>query len=291
MIRNIASLVLTAGSLFAQAEVPAPTPAPDTVLAIIDGKKLTYGELEAYLTALGPQRKAAALANRRELLNQYAFQARLVELAEKDKLDQQSPYKEALEVSRRALLTEAEIDHKATQTQVTAEDQKNFYESHKDRYTEVKLQVLFLGFTSNAVAKENPKKYRNEAQTKALALKLRAEAKTGADFVRLVKQYSEDDSSKAKNGEYGTVKLSDNLPADIKKAVFALKQGEVSEPIPQQNGYYLFRAESLGVRPYEQVKDDIYTELRDSRVRQWMEETQKGIAIKIEDEAFFAPKQ
>jgi len=291
LIRSVLFSFLIAGSLFSQAQAPAPTPAPDTVLAIVDGKKLTYGELEAYLTALGPQKKAAALANPRELLNQYAFQARLVELAEKDKLDQQSPYKEALEVSRRALLTEAEIDHKAMHTLVTAEDQKNFYESHKDRYTEVKLQVLFLGFTSDAVAKENPKKYRNQAQAKALALKLRAEAKTGADFVRLVKQYSEDESSKSKNGEYGTVKLSDNLPADIKTAVFALKQDQVSEPVPQQNGYYLFRAENVGVRPYEKVKDDIFTELRDGRVSQWMTETQKSIPIKIENEAFFAPKQ
>ncbi len=263
---------------------------PETVIATIDGKKLTYGELESYLDALGPEKKAAALASRRDLIRQYALQKRLVELAEKDKLAQISPYKEALELSRRIVLIEAEINYKALHIVVTPDEQKKYYEGHKDRYTEVKLQTVYLGFTSDEVAKENPKKYRNEAQAKALALKIRSGIKTQADFVKAVAEYSEDESSKARNGEFGVVHASDTVPSeDVKKIIFALKPGEVSEPVLQQNGFYLFRADTVGLRPYADVKDEIYTELKDRASREWMDGLQKSVTVKEENQQFFNP--
>jgi len=289
--RSLVLTLLFSSPLLSQTPPPAADLKPDTVIATIDGRKLTYGEIDKFLDPLGPQRKAQALADPTGLIKQYAFQLKLVDLAEQDKLDQASPYKEALEVQRRNILSEAEFDYKAQHTLITPDFQKKTYEDHKDRYTEVKLQVIYLGFTSDEVAKENPKKYRNEAQAKALALKLRAEAKTGADFVRLAKQYSEDETSKAKDGEYGTVKKSDNTPAEIKSVVFALKQDDVSDPLKQQNGFYLFRAQSVGLRPYEEVKDEIYIQLRDAAMNQWIAGLQKSIVITLDNPTFFKPKQ
>jgi len=54
---------LVCGSLLGQAPPPKPDFTPDTVLAIIDGHKLTYGEIETYLDGLGPERKTRALAS------------------------------------------------------------------------------------------------------------------------------------------------------------------------------------------------------------------------------------
>lgn len=265
-------------------------------MATIDGRKLLWKELDAYLNGLGPDQKATALASPRDqLVLQYGIQQRILAEAEQNKLQDVSPYKEALEVGRRSLLTQAEINYKALHILITADEQKKFYESHKDRYNEVQLQEIYLGFTSDAVAAENPQKYRNEAKTLALATKLRLEAKTGDDFVRLVKQYSEDESSKAKNGDFGTVKASDNVPPEIKTAVFALKDGQVSEPIQQQNGYYLFRAKSVGMRPYDQVKDDIYKEIQNLKLQEWIEGIQKSVVIADKNSQFFsstpAPKK
>ncbi len=290
MKRRILLPALFCGSLSAQQAPPAPSFKPDTLIATIDGnRKVTYGELESYLDALGPQKKAAALAQPQQLIQQYASSLKLVELAEKEKLDQTSPYKEAIEISRRDILSQAEFNYQSLHLPVSAEEQKKYYDDHKDKYTEVKLQEIYLPFTSDEVAKENPKKYRNEDQTKALAAKLRTEAKTSEDFVRLVKQYSEDEASKAKNGEFGTMKMADNVPPSIKEVVFALKEGEVSHPIQQQNGYYLFRAQKVGLRPYLEVKDEIYGELKTLAVQKWFETLQKSINIKLENQLFFAP--
>ena len=60
------------------------------------------------------------------------------------------------------------------------------------------------------------------------------------------------------------IRRSDNLPEAIRNAVFALKPGEISEPVRQPNGFYLFRAEEGGCPPFQQVRDEIFNEVRRS---------------------------
>ena len=57
----------------------------------------------------------------------------------------------------------------------------------------------------------------------------------------------------------------------------------------QRNGFYLFRAEEVGVRPYAEVKDDIYTELKQTHLKEWIDGMTKSIPLKIENDAFMAP--
>jgi parvulin-like peptidyl-prolyl isomerase len=274
--------------LCAQVKTPPQELTPDTVIATIDGRKLTYGEIQTYLDGLTPEQKTQALNDRKQLVQQYALMVKLLEFAEKDKLAQQSPYKEALDASRKQILTNAELNYRYIHTLVTADDQKKFYDANKDRYTQVKLQVLYLGFVADTAAKESNGKYRTQEQAKKKVEELRAQVHTGDDFVRIVKQYSEDEESKARNGDYGTVKKSDNLPPEIKNIVFALKEGELSQPVLQRNGFYIFRAQTVGLRPYDEVKDEIYNELKETRVRQWIGETQSAIPLKFENDAFFS---
>ena len=54
-----------------------------------------------------------------------------------------------------------------------------------------------------------------------------------------------------------------------------------------QNGYYIFRAESAGVLPYEKVKDEIYKELKDVGFNEWKEKTKAQSSVQFENEAFF----
>ena len=285
-------LCLTTLALRGQVAVPpapAPaTPSPETVIATVDGAKLTFGELQSYLSALDPERQKAALQNRTELVRQYALMKHLVTLADQAKLDQKSPYKEALASSRLQILTNAQINEQYLTAIVTAEDQQKFFEENKDRYSQVKLKVIYVSFVTNPSALDlKGGKSRSEADAKAKIESLSKDLRGGADFLKLVKEYSEDEKSKAQNGDFGTVRKSDNLPEEIRSAVFKLKKGDVSEPVRQRNGYYLFKAEEVSARPYSEVKDDIYTELKNIRMREWLDKLAKSIPVKIEDQSFF----
>jgi len=265
---------------------------PEAVIASVDGKSVTYGELEAVLKSLPAQSQQAALQDRRTFVEQYVMLRRLVEQAEKEKLDQRSPYKEAVAYSRMQVLYQAVINEKYQQTEVSRPDQQKFYDANKDRFTQAKVKVLYVSFTATPPPQTDPKakKILNEAEAKAKIEGLLKQIRGGADFVKLVKEHSEDATSAAKDGDFGAIRKSDKIPEAIRSVIFALKAGEVSQPVRQPNGFYLFRVEELTVEPFEQVRQNIYTELKGERFKQWMESMQKGISLKIENQGFFTPK-
>ncbi|MDQ6665633.1 MAG: peptidylprolyl isomerase [Acidobacteriota bacterium] len=278
----------------APAKPAASTPSPDTVIATVEGKKLTLGELQSYLSALDPQRQKIAMRDPAELVRQYAVMKHLVAVAEQSKLDQKSPYKEALASNRMQVLTNAQLNEEFLSLPVTHEEQLKFYNDHKDRYTEVKLKVIYIPFVAKLPASDSPasdpkgKSFRTEAEAKTKIEGILKEIRGGADFIQLAKQYSEDDKSKSQDGDFGTLHKSDNLPEEIKSVVFQLTKGDVSEPVRQRNGFYLFKAEAIAMQPFEQVETDIFNELKNTRMREWLDKLGKSIPVKVEDPSFFA---
>lgn len=288
--------------LLCLASLPAQTPAPvapppgvpslpaDTVIAVVDGKRLTYGELEGFLHALPPQMQQSAMTDRKEFIKRYAFMRKLTAMAEKAQLDQKSPYKESLDVDRLNILTQAQLNEMYRTLMVEAADVQNYYEKNKDSYSQVKVKAIYIGFTSNPAAKNGAsgKKYLDEAEAGTKAERLVKEARAGADFSKLARENSEDAKSAGENGDFGTLKKSDSLPDAIRSAVFALKQGEISEPVRQANGFWVFKADELVTRSFPEVKGDIYNQLKEARLKEWIESVNKSLEIKYENEAFFA---
>jgi peptidyl-prolyl cis-trans isomerase C len=281
------SLLLLPG--FAQ---QAPEPKPDTVLAIVDGHKVTYGEVDSYFKGLGEDAKKNAFTNLQQMIQQYALSLRLLDYAKSNALDEKSPYREAVESSRKVVLIQAALNEGSIKVLVTPDEQKKFYESNKDRYTEAKVQIIYLGFVADpkAAAQTNPdKKYRTQEEAKAKLEEIRTQIKTRDDFVRLVKEYSEDETSKNTNGDFGTIRKSDNVPPEIKQVIFSLKAGELSGPVEQKNGFYLFRVDELKQQDYADVKDSIYADLQSQKARAWIEEL-RNRPVEIVNKEFFAQK-
>jgi parvulin-like peptidyl-prolyl isomerase len=274
----------------AQTPPPQAPPAlqPETVVATIGDRKLTYGQMQSLLNALPPNMRQNAMQNRKEFIRQFALMLKLAKIAEEAKVDQQSPYKEFLEFNRVNILAQAQIQEEPRHIPVEAHEQQAFYDANKDRYNQVKLKVIYLPFSPNPVAGPNGKKPRTEAEAKADADRLLKEIRGGADFVKLVKEYSEDTTSAAKDGDFGTISRSDSVPDVIRDAIFKLKAGEVSEPVRQPNGYYLFKAEQIISKSFQDVRDDIFHEIQMRRMKEWMDSMNKSLNITFDNEAYFA---
>ena len=159
---------------------------------------------------------------------------------------------------------------------MTPEEIAKHYEANKKKYTQVKVKAIYIAFSDDAAsATTKGKKTLTEAEAKAKAEKLKAALKGGADFVKLVKENSDDETSREKNGDFATLRFTDNIPDAFRAAVFALKQGEVSDPLKQPNGFYLLRAEEVTVRPLSEVRDDIYNDLKNDRSTQWLDKVNR----------------
>ena len=261
---------------------------PDTVIATVNGKKLTYGEFETLVRSLPQQMQQNAMQNKKAFVNQFALMQKLADIAATSKLDQIAPYKDALAFSRMNILAQAEINEAPKQFLVQPEEQQKFYEANRERYTSVKVKVIYIPYSANPVEGPDGKKTLTDAEAKAKAEDLLRQIRGGADFVKLVKEHSRDTTSVAKDGDIGTFTPADNLPAPIKAAVFKLKLSDVSEPVQQPNGYYLFKAQEIIAKPFSEVRDQIYDEIQKKRMQEWMEATNKSLVITYDNEAFFA---
>ncbi|MBI2680118.1 MAG: hypothetical protein HYX25_03810, partial [Candidatus Solibacter usitatus] len=99
---NVASINIDGGQIG--------PPRADTVIATVNGKKLTYGEFQTLVRALPPQMQQNAMQNKKAFINQFALMRKLADIAEESKLDQLSPYKDLLAFSRMQVMAQAQIN-------------------------------------------------------------------------------------------------------------------------------------------------------------------------------------
>jgi parvulin-like peptidyl-prolyl isomerase len=256
-------------------------PDQTTVAVFDDGVKLTMGDFKKIFAVLPPENQPLALRNRQTFLQQWAFMRKLAQMAGEQKLDLESPAREQLEYSRLMILSQAKLAAALNSITVEPAEIVQFYDTDKDRFKEVRVKAIYVSFGKDGKAP-------TEEEAKAKATRLLAEIRGGADFVKLVKENSDDETSKAKDGDFATLRRNDNIPDAIRTAVFSLKQGEVTEPVRQPNGFYLLRAEEVSYRPLSQVRDEIFTELRQRHYSQWLEQTNKDAKVEFTSPAFLS---
>jgi peptidyl-prolyl cis-trans isomerase C len=275
--------------------VPAAAAMPDlpddAVVAIFgDGTKFTMGNFRKIFEALPPVNQQMALRNREQWLHQWELFRKLTKMAEDAKLDQESPYKETLAYQRMTVLATAQINSAMNLVVVEPGEIVKYYDSNKRKYTQVRVKAIYVAFSDDAASGSagKGKKALTEAEAKAKAAKLLAAIKGGADFVKLLKENSDDETSREKDGDFATLRSSDNIPDAFRAAVFALKKGEVTEPLKQPNGFYLLRAEEVTVRPLSEVRDEIYNELKNAHSDEWLRGIDRDAKVEIVNPAFLA---
>jgi len=150
--------------------------------------------------------------------------------------------------------------------------------------------VILLSFNPLKAQGQGDLKLPAEAQAKAKADDLRKQILAGADFGKLARENSDDKGSAAKDGDFGLIQKASPYPDALKNVVFALKPGEVSEPVKQPTGFYLIRVDEFTSQPFDQVNTQIVEEMRQTRFNDWLKSLEARFAVKIDNPAFFAPK-
>lgn len=165
----------------------------------------------------------------------------------------------------------------------------------KQRYEEQKAK--FLSAEQRQVSHILVKVDKNAdaaAQKAALerAQGIAKEAKAGKDFGALAKENSDDLGSKSQGGDLGWIEKGVTDPA-FESALFALKKGDVSDPVKSDEGYHIIlvrdiRAEK--VRSFDEVKSDLAKQYVDSeRDRQYSDLANKLTDAIVQDPSSLAP--
>lgn len=156
------------------------------------------------------------------------------------------------------VLSQKEFEHKA---QPGEAEIKAWYDSHQDRYKQAEERrashILILA------DKDAKPEVEKAAEAKAAEL-LAQVRKNPADFARLAKQYSQDPGSAAAGGDVGVVARG-AMVKPFEDAVFALKEGQISDVVRTDFGFHIIRLAGIKperIKPLADVKADIVAELK-----------------------------
>lgn len=94
----------------------------------------------------------------------------------------------------------------------------------------------------------------------ATANDLKAQLDAGADFATLAEENSTDTGSAAQGGDLGCQAPGTFVP-EFETAIDEAEVGKVTDPVQTEFGYHLILVNSKGVQPFEDVQDQIRTQL------------------------------
>ncbi len=112
---------------------------------------------------------------------------------------------------------------------------QTYYEGHRDEYqADAAIRAAFVSLPKTATA-------RDEAEAKAEVDRVFAEAKAGDDFAELARAYS-DGPSGPRGGDLGFFGRG-RMVKPFEDAAFALKAGDISNPVKTQFGWHVIKVE------------------------------------------------
>ena len=153
-------------------------------------------------------------------------------------------------------------------------NQKKFWEPGKVRARHI--LILFEKGGSEITRKKKNKEIK----------RILAELEEGKDFAEAAKEYSEDVSA-SMGGDVGFVVKGQMVP-EFEKAVFRLKEGEISNVVETEYGYHIIKAEKIQkgrTLPFKEVEAEIKNTLvkrkQKSAYEDWMSELREAAFIEI----------
>lgn len=286
-------------------QLPIASLPPDTVVAKADGKPITAGEIRSLLETGDANMINQLKMSPEQFLGSVFVLKYLANQGDKAHLADESPLKEQLQYIHEKAVANAMVNQIRETYSVPEKDINDFYAQNSSRYEQAWIKVIAIGFCETiappaGTSDEDLKKAaaaafsaahctskHTEAQAKELADSIVAKIRGGADFVKMVAQYSEDDDSKATQGDFGLVTRENSFKPEIKNAVFALKGSEISEPIRSGDFFYIIKIKQESVQPLSNVRDSIVQELKQKHFIDWMNELQTRFKPVIERPDFF----
>ncbi len=240
-MKRIALTVLTL--VLAGAGAPLVAVAEDKVVATIDGKPITEGDLAVAESEIGSDMGTMPAPQKRTSLLEFLIDNQLfAEAAENEKLAQGPDFQTRLNYLRRRALRELYFE-KVIKSSVSDADARKVYDE----------QVKLLKPEEEVSARH----ILVDTQEEAKALKEKIDK--GADFAQLAKENSKDPGSKDDGGNLGYFGHGQMVP-QFEEVVFKLKKGEVSDPVKTQFGWHLVKLEDRRVKQppaFDIVKDRI----------------------------------
>jgi peptidyl-prolyl cis-trans isomerase C len=265
------------------------------VVAKGEGITITADELKARLDEQSPfiRQRFTSVERKKEFLDNLVRFELLAREAEKQGLANDPDVQLTLKRIMVQKLVQKSFSPDAEAAKSIPEaDLRAYYDSHPEEYRRpAKVRVAHLLVKAPPTG---PERAKAEAQAKKLLVQVRAEEKKNPGaFPALVREASDDASTKALGGDLGfrtKEELAAQLSPEIAEAAAALPEGGIAGPLPSPQGFHLVRragTQEAVERSFDQVKPQIAAKLQKDRRSKEFDDYVKGLRekanVKIDD--------
>lgn len=137
-------------------------------------------------------------------------------------------------------------------TKVDEDTLKKEYEKNKESYDTVTASHILI---STIDEKGNELSEKDKAAAKEKAEEVLQKAKSGEDFAKLAKKYSDDTSNASSGGDLGDFTAGE-MVEEFSKAAFALDKNEISDIVETQYGYHIIKVTDKA-NTFKKTKDRV----------------------------------
>ena len=160
---------------------------------------------------------------------------------------------------------------------------RKFYDENPSKFEQPEeVRVSHILISTLDPITQRPLSADLKKQKEALAKDIRARAVKGADWVALVKQYSEDPGSKDKGGEYKFPRHQ--MVPEFEAAAFSMQVGQISDPVETQYGYHIIKLLQKYPAHHEQFAE-VETRIKEYLMDKKAEDALPGYIERIKTEA------
>jgi len=258
----------------------------------IDGKAYTADELDHIRRNLPDVfRRQTEHMNNKTFVETLGYLLTVNRMAEEQGMPEKEPYKTQLWFNTINFLAQAYLQQINSTLEIGEADVQAYYDEHKGDYEEKRVSAIYLDYDPlpDLVKDREPV---TEQDAWAKAEKLLVEMRNGADFAELAKEHSSDAGSGDKGGDLGFFSPDDqSLSPEVRKAIFALAEGQISSPVKDGGRYYLFKVTEVRPRPLSDVRAAVLQKVQTSMLQKRLEEIRNSVQIDYNDPSYFGQTQ
>lgn len=245
----------------------------DAVVAKVDGMEITEQDIAVAAEDLAEAVQQMPEEKRRDYYIAYLSDLRLASKAARDaKLDENAEFKRRMAYRNEKVLLEEYLAVEARKLVTEASMRALYDESVKQMKPEPEIRARHI-------------LVETEDAAKAVVVRLKA----GEDFAKVAGEVSKDPGSGAEGGDLGYFTKERMVP-EFSTAAFAMKVGDVSDPVKSQFGFHVIKVEDIRERPvpgFDEVKGQIEQYL----IRKTQQEAVMALRAKAKIERLDTPAQ
>ncbi|MFO1497003.1 MAG: peptidylprolyl isomerase [Verrucomicrobiota bacterium] len=176
---------------------------------------------------------------------------------------------------------------------VTDAEAKKFYADNPNLFQEaetVRAAHILIPTRDTVTGKELTPELKLERRR--LADKVLARAKAGEDFAKLVREFSADQATKSRGGEYTFSRAKDDprraMAAEFEAAAFSMKPGQISDPVETGFGYHIIKLiektpakKTEYAKVEERIKESLLREAVEKELPNYIEKLKKEAGVQV----------